>query len=210
MNELTTSSERNKTSWILVSISTMLTTSIIFWYFNNPEGFIENGIGFRVEVFSNVFIWIFSLFIISGYIAYTISALPFVKAHLFTISWLKVIGIWAAIVTGIVEEVVFRHLLMEYLLTIGFSDVTQILFSGILFGIAHGVWLLLKRDWKFALPAIISTTILGSLLAALYIVASRSTFAPIVAHILINMFIEPWLMLSAVSGKWDDNGKRTN
>ncbi|MCL1702755.1 CPBP family intramembrane glutamic endopeptidase [Lysinibacillus sp. Bpr_S20] len=202
MNGLTTSSERNKTSWILVCISTMLTASIIFWYFNNPEGFIENGIGFRTDVFSNIFIWIFALFILMGYIAYTCIAIPFVKAHLFTISWLKVIGVWAAIVGGIVEEVIFRHLLMEYLLTIGASDVMQILISGILFGIAHGLWVLLKGDWKFALPAIISTTILGSLLAMLYIMAGRSTFAPILAHILINMFIEPWLMLSAVSGKW--------
>ncbi|KOS62801.1 CPBP family intramembrane metalloprotease [Lysinibacillus agricola] len=207
MNELTTSSERNKTSWILVSISTMLTASIIFWFFNNPEGFIENGVGFRTDVFSNIFIWIFTLFIIMGYIAYTIIALPFVKAHLFTISWLKVIGIWAAIVAGIVEEVVFRHLLMEYLLTIGASAVTQILTSGILFGIAHSVWVLMRGDWKFAFPAIISTTILGSLLAMLYIMAGRSTFAPIVAHILINMVIEPWLMLSAVSGKWDSKLK---
>ncbi|MFJ3387407.1 CPBP family intramembrane glutamic endopeptidase [Lysinibacillus sp. NPDC086135] len=202
MNEITTSSDRTKTGWILVSIASMLTASIIFWFYNNPEGFIENGIGFRTDVFSNIFIWIFTLLIITGYIAYTLSAIPFVKAHLFTISWLKVIGIWAAVVTGIVEEVVFRHILMEYLLTIAFSDVAQILISGILFGIAHGMWVLLKGAWKFALPAIISTTILGGLLATLYIVAGRSTFAPIVAHILINMFIEPWLMLSAVSGKW--------
>lgn len=186
MNEITTSSERTKTGWILVSIATMLTASIIFWFYNNPEGFIENGIGFRTDVFSNIFIWTFTLFIITGYVTYTLSAIPFVRAHLFTISWLKVIGIWAAVVTGIVEEVVFRHIIMEYLLTIAFSDVAQILISGILFGIAHGLWVLLKGDWKFALPAI----------------AGRSTFAPIVAHILINMFIEPWLMLSAVSGKW--------
>ncbi|WP_285394499.1 CPBP family intramembrane glutamic endopeptidase [Lysinibacillus sp. fls2-241-R2A-57] len=207
MSELTTSSERNKTGWILITIATMLTASIIFWFFNNPEGFIENLIGYKRDVFSNIFLWIFTLFIIVGYIAYTIIALPFVKAHVFTMSWLKVIGIWIAIVTGIVEEVIFRHLLMEYLLTNAFSDLTQILISGIVFGIAHGVWVLLRGDWKIALPVILSTTILGSLLAMLYIMTGRSTFAPIVAHMLINMVIEPWLMLSAVSGKWDSKLK---
>ncbi|UZM97654.1 CPBP family intramembrane metalloprotease [Lysinibacillus sp. MHQ-1] len=115
------------------------------------------------------------------------------------------IGIWAAIVSGIVEEVVFRHLLMEYVLSIGFSNLSQVIISGIAFGIAHGAWVLLRGEMKIALPAILSTTILGCLLAMLYIYTGRSTFAPIVAHILINMVIEPWLMLAAISGKWQLN-----
>ncbi|MGA3601388.1 CPBP family intramembrane glutamic endopeptidase [Lysinibacillus agricola] len=207
MGALTTSKERIKTGWILTIIATILTASIIFWFVNNPVGFIEHGIGYKREVISHLYIWIFTLLIVIGYIAYTIIALPFVRAHLFTFSWLKIIGIWAAIVTGIVEEVIFRHLLMEYLLSIAFSDILQILISGLLFGMAHGAWILLRGDWKIALPVIICTTILGSLLAMLYIMAGRSTFAPIVAHILINLVIEPWLMLSAVSGKWDSKIK---
>lgn len=207
MRALTTSQERMKTGWILTIIATILTASIIFWFVNNPVGFIEHGIGYQREVISHLYIWIFTLLIVIGYIAYTIIALPFVRAHLFTFSWLKIIGIWAAIVTGIVEEVLFRHLLMEYLLSIAFSDILQILISGLLFGVAHGAWILLRGEWKIALPVIICTTILGSLLATLYIMAGRSTFAPIVAHIFINLVIEPWLMLSAVSGKWDSKIK---
>ncbi|MFK3937619.1 type II CAAX prenyl endopeptidase Rce1 family protein [Alkalihalobacillus sp. NPDC078783] len=58
------------------------------------------------------------------------------------------------------------------------------------------------RDFITVAHIIVSTTILGCLLAALYIFSGRSTLAPIIAHVVINMIIEPWLMLSAVSGKW--------
>ena len=205
MNEITTLKERIKTGWILVSISSMLTISVIYWYINNPKRFIENRLGYSPEMLLNLPIWSFTLLIVIGYISYTMIAIPYVKRNLLTFSWLKLIGIWAAIVSGIVEEVVFRHLLMDYVLSIGLSNFSQVLISGISFGVAHGAWILLRGEIKIALPAIFSTTILGCLLALLYIYTGRSTFAPIIAHILINMVIEPWLMLSAISGKWQIN-----
>ena len=106
---------------------------------------------------------------------------------------------------GIAEEITFRHLLMDHLLSMEFSNMSQVFISGIAFGILHGTWVLLRGEIKIAIPVIISTTTLGCLLAMLYIYTGRSTFAPIVAHILINMVIEPWLMLSAISGKWKVN-----
>lgn len=205
MNEITTLKDRNKTGWILVSISSMLTISVIYWYINNPKRFIENGMGYSPEMLLNLPMWFFTLLIVIGYISYTMIAIPYVKRNLLTFSWLKLIGIWAAIVSGIVEEVLFRHLLMDYLLSIGLSYLSQVLISGIAFGIAHGAWVILRGEIKFALPAILSTTILGCFLAMLYIYTGRSTFAPIIAHVLINMVIEPWLMLSAISGKWQIN-----
>lgn len=205
MNEITTLKERRKAGWILASISSMLSLSVIFWYVTNPKKFIENGLGYSPEIYLNLPMWFFTAFIVIGYISYTMFVIPLVKSNLFTFSWLKLIGIWAAIVSGIVEEVVFRHLLMEYVLSTGFSNLSQVIISGIAFGIAHGAWVLLRGEMEIALPAILSTTILGCLLAMLYIYTGRSTFAPIVAHILINMVIEPWLMLAAISGKWQLN-----
>ncbi|QDQ02894.1 CPBP family intramembrane metalloprotease [Lysinibacillus fusiformis] len=205
MKEIATLKERILTGWILVSISSMLSVSIIFWYINNPRRFIEKGLGYSSEMLLNLPMWFFTFTIFIGYIFYTMIAIPFVKSHLLKFSWLKLIGIWAAIVTGIVEEIIFRHLLMDYLLSIEFSSLSQVLISGIAFGIAHGAWVLLRGEIKIALPVILSTTILGCLLAMLYIYTGRSTFAPIIAHILINMVIEPWLMLSAISGRWKIN-----
>lgn len=205
MNEITTSKERINTGWILVSIASMFTVTVIFWYLTNPERFIEYGLGYTSEMLFNLPMWFFTLLIVIGYIFYTVITLPFVKSHLLIVSWLKLIGIWVAIVSGIAEEIIFRHLLMDYLLSMEFSNMSQVLISGIAFGIPHGTWILLRGEIKIAIPVIISTTTLGCLLAMLYIYTGRSTFAPIVAHILINIVIEPWLMLSAVSGKWKVN-----
>lgn len=205
MNEMTNLNGRNKTGWILGCLASVLSVCILFWYKNNPKGFVENRLGYSSEILSNFSVWFLILLIAIVYITYTIVAIPFVKSHLFTFSWLKIIGIWAAIVTGIVEEVIFRHALMDYLVSIEFTSVSQVFISGLAFGVSHGAWVLLRGEVKIALPIIISTTILGCLLAMLYLYTGRSTFAPILAHILINMAIEPWLMLSAVSGKWKLN-----
>lgn len=202
MSKLTTHHDRIITGWILASTSILLTTSILFWFIGNPERFIETRMGIHEGVFADFYVWLFTFIIVIGYVVYTIIALPFVRAQLFNMSWLKIIGVWAALATGIVEEVLFRHLLMDFLQSFHMSDVLQIILSGIIFGFAHGAWGIFRRDAKIVLPVIISTTILGCFLATLYIMSGRSTFAPIVAHVLINLIIEPWLMLSAISGKW--------
>lgn len=202
MSKLTTHSDRLKTGWILASISILLTGSILFWFIGNPQRFIETKIGIHEGVFTDFYVWLFTFIIVIGYVIYTIIALPFVRAHLFNMSWLKLIGVWAAFATGIVEEIFFRHLLMDFLQSLNVSDVLQILLSGTVFGLAHGTWGILRRDMKIVLPVIISTTILGCFLATLYILSGRSTFAPIIAHVLINLIIEPWLMLSSISSKW--------
>ena len=202
VNKTTTAKERLKTGWILASTASMLTISIVFWFINNPTGFIDDRVGFSAELLFNLPMWCFTALIVIGYVSYTVIALPFVRSHLFIVSWLKVIGIWAAIATGIVEELFFRHLIMDYLLSIGLTDYLQVFISGVVFGVAHSAWILLRGELKIALPVIISTTILGCFLAFLYIYSGRSAFAPIIAHTFINMIIEPWLMLSAISGKW--------
>lgn len=191
-----------KTAIILSSISVVLTGFIIFWYVNNPEKFIKEGLGIQLDVFDRPFVWIFALCIAVGYILYTVTFVPFVKKYLFTFSWLKLIGIWAAIVSSTVEEIVFRKVLMDWLMNLDFSITIQIFVSAVMFGLAHGAWVFLRGEFKIAFPVILATTVLGALLAILYIVGDRNILAPIVAHLLINLFIEPWLMLSAVSGKW--------
>lgn len=191
------------TGLVLGSLSIALSGSILLWYFGNPQQFIEHRIGINTEAFNNPIVWILTILIAIGYIIYTAKAVPFVRDQLFTFSWLKVIGIWAAFVSSIVEEILFRQVLMDWLKSLDYSIIIQVLASAIIFGIAHGAWIFLRGELKIAIPVIISTTILGGLLAILYIIADRNILAPIVAHILINLFIEPWLILSAVTGKWN-------
>ena len=48
------------------------------------------------------------------------------------------------------------------LMSRGVAPIFQVLISGIVFGLAHTSWTLLaKRDFKFAIPAILSTSVLG-------------------------------------------------
>jgi hypothetical protein len=83
------------------------------------------------------------------------------------------------------------------------NPILQVIISGVAFGLAHWCWTLLaKRDFKATLPAILSTSILGIFLAIIYLAGGRNLGPCIFAHVLINIVIEPWLMLSAVSGKW--------
>ncbi|PKN88418.1 MAG: hypothetical protein CVU46_01080 [Chloroflexi bacterium HGW-Chloroflexi-8] len=69
-------------------------------------------------------------------------------------------------------------------------------------GSGCGEWAYFRGDFKFAIPAILSTSVLGFLLAIIYLVGGRNLGPCIFAPAKINLVIEPWLMLSSVSGKW--------
>lgn len=196
--------EERITGLILGISSLALTVHLFFWYLGNPQHFIEHRLGINATAFNNPTVWLFTLIITIGYILYTAKAVPFVRKYFFTFSWLKVIGIWAAFIFSTLEEILFRQILMDLLMRLDYSVTLQVLASALIFGFAHGSWIFLRGEFKIALPVILSTTVLGALLAILYIIADRNILAPIVAHILINLFIEPWLILSSVTGKWKD------
>ncbi|QQK76002.1 CPBP family intramembrane metalloprotease [Salicibibacter cibarius] len=194
--------DEKKTAIILAGISSFLTFWLMFMYLRDNQQFIEHRLGVNPETFNNPIVWILTFVIAIGYIMYTARVIPFVRENLFTISWLKVIGIWIAIVSSTLEEILFRQILMDWLMSLDFSLTIQVLASAIIFGLGHSAWVLLGGDLKIALPAILATIALGGLLAILYIVADRNILAPIVAHVLINLFIEPWLILAVVTGNW--------
>src|SRR5690625_7360798 len=63
---------------------------------------------------------------------------------------------------------------MDWLMSVDYGIIIQIIASAVIFGVAHGAWVLLRGEIKIALPVILSTTVLGGLLAILYIVAGRN------------------------------------
>jgi uncharacterized protein len=65
--------------------------------------------------------------------------LPSVRESMFRASWLKVLGLAVAIAAGILEELVFRKLLMDRLAGAGHGAAVQVLLSVLAFGAAHGV-----------------------------------------------------------------------
>lgn len=167
-----------------------------------PIPMFEN-LGFQSETIAPPMAWILATIVVIVYVLYTMRAIPFVASMQREISLFKLLGILSAVVGGIVEEVFFRRWIMDMLMSGGFASIIQVLISGVAFGLAHTSWTLLtKRDFKVTLPAILSTSVLGIFLAIIYLAGGRNLGPCIFAHLLINIVVEPWLMLSAVSGKW--------
>jgi len=171
----------------------------LFWH---PIPLFQD-LGFERGTIAPALAWILATITAIAYVLYTMKVIPLVLTKQREISWFKLLGILAALVGGIVEEVFFRRWIMDTLMKGGFSPVLQVIISGVAFGLVHASWTLLaKRNFKATLPAILATSILGIFLAIIYLAGGRNLGPCIFAHLLINIVIEPWLMLSAVSGKW--------
>jgi membrane protease YdiL (CAAX protease family) len=194
--------DRRKTVLILGMTSLFMFSPLAMSIFWHPIPLFQN-LGFERESIAAPLAWILATITAIAYVLYTMRAIPFVASMQREISLFKLLGIISAVVGGIVEEVFFRRWIMDMFMSGGFNPILQIIISGIAFGLAHWSWTLLaKRDFKATLPAIISTSVLGIFLAIIYLAGGRNLGPCIFAHVLINIVIEPWLMLSAVSGKW--------
>jgi uncharacterized protein len=197
-----TMTDRIKTALILGTATLIMFSPLAMILAGYPIPMFQN-LGFERETIAPPLAWILATIIAIAYVLYTMKAIPLVLAKQREFSWFKLLGILTAVVGGIVEEVFFRRWIMDMLMLGGFASIIQVVISGVAFGLAHTSWTLLaKRDFKVTLPAIISTSILGIFLAIIYLVGGRNLGPCIFAHVLINIVIEPWLMLSAVSDKW--------
>jgi len=169
----------------------------LFWH---PIPLFQN-LGYERESIAPPLAWILATLTAIAYVIYTMKVIPLVLSKQKEISPFKLLGILAALVGGVVEEVFFRRWIMDMLMVRGVDFPLQVIVSGIMFGLAHTSWILARGESKFAFPAILSTSVLGILLAIIYLVGGRNLGPCIFAHVLINLVIEPWLMLSSVSGQ---------
>jgi hypothetical protein len=133
--------------------------------------------------------------------------LPSVRSTLFAPTRLKALALAVAVSAGILEEVVFRKLLMDHLAARSAGAVLQIAVSGLAFGLMHGVWGLMAKSLRAALGATMATGVLGIGLAIVYIAAGRSLAPCIASHFAVNALMEPGLVLAAASGEM---GRRTS
>ncbi len=127
--------------------------------------------------------------------------LPSVRANLFRPSGLKLLAIAVAVGAGILEEVVFRRWTMNWLMALGYGPIIQVLGAALFFGLAHGVWGLMGKSLRAAIGATVATGFLGGMLAIVFLLAGRSLAPCIVAHFVINLLIEPGLVLAATRGE---------
>jgi uncharacterized protein len=108
----------------------------------------------------------------------------------------------AGLSAGIVEETFFRGFVMNQLRWSGFGATFQVIASGVLFGVAHVGWGLLaaKPQWDAAIGAMFATSILGIAYALIYLGSRRSLMPVIVGHSLMDLFIEPRLVMITLAG----------
>jgi membrane protease YdiL (CAAX protease family) len=197
--------DRRKTALILGMTSLFMFSPLAMSLFGHPIPMFQN-LGFERETIAPPLAWILATITAIAYILYTMKVIPMVLVKQKEISWFRLLGILSAL-AAIVEEVFFRRWTMDMLMSRGVAPILQVIISGIVFGLAHYSWILARGDFKFAIPAILSTSVLGTLLAIIYLVGGRNLGPCIFAHAMINLIIEPWLMLSSVSGKWRRSSK---
>ena len=127
--------------------------------------------------------------------------LPSVRQNLIRVSWLKLLAFLLAVAAGFCEEVIFRKWLMDLMRNHGFHLAAQITASALLFGLAHGVWGLFRGSIRAAAGAVTATSILGFMMAIVYLLSHRIVAPCVLAHFLINLFLEPGLVLAVVRGE---------
>jgi hypothetical protein len=161
--------------------------------------FVSN-LGFAAGPRGNLWAWFLAALLAFAYAFFSIQRIPEVAHYWNVLSWLKALAIVAAIAAGIVEEAVFRRLVMDGVSRSGGNALVQIAASAAAFGVAHGTWGLLGGSLHAALGAAIATTVLGAGLGVIYVVGGRSLAPCIFAHFVIDAVIEPGLLISAVRG----------
>jgi membrane protease YdiL (CAAX protease family) len=196
-------SYRRKTGLIMLTMSLFMFSPILMHLIGYRIPMFEN-LGLTMDTFAPWYAWIFVVFVTVSYVIYTFKAIPFVYKMQRELSLFKLIG-FLAIVGGILEEVVFRRWLMDLLMGFGYGFVFQIIISGIAFGLAHIMWGFFGKERQFLKGAFISTTFLGFALAIVYLISDRNIGPCIISHSLINIIIEPWLLLASISKTWKTN-----
>ncbi|HSY07215.1 MAG TPA: CPBP family intramembrane glutamic endopeptidase [Steroidobacteraceae bacterium] len=152
--------------------------------------------------------WCFAAMIMGAYVAHAARRSPVIRHYAFRPDYwrpfaaLRLVAILMALVTGFFEELMFRKVFMDYAAASGYGVALQILVSAVTFGAVHAIWGLFAGKLRAAMAAMIATGALGGLLALDYIIGNRSLAPCAAAHIGINLILEPWLILTAVSDCW--------
>jgi hypothetical protein len=186
-----------KRAWIILTVILILELiPFTLMLARSPSGVIVRLYGFEP---SHWIAWVAAAAITFAYVAYAARAFPLIGENFFTLNSMKFAAIFFAIVTGTVEEVYFRKFLMDWAAQQNVSSIGQVALSALVFGAAHGIWGVFAKQWRMAAGAAVATGVLGGLLAIVYLVGGRDVAPCVWAHMLINLMIEPWLILAAAS-----------
>lgn len=191
---------KRKATLFLVAAGAVLWFTVVPLFLGRPPGFLRN-LGFASGPQGILLAWCMALSVAALYCAFAVRNIPLVREHWRAISLLKLLGVAVAVPAAIVEEAVFRRMLMDALWQSGWSVAAQVILSGLAFGRAHASWAIFTRRFTVGLGAMVATGTLGTALALVYILANRSLAPVIVAHFVVTATIQPGIMLAAFSGQ---------
>ncbi|CAQ03032.1 CPBP family intramembrane glutamic endopeptidase [Clavibacter sepedonicus] len=195
----TAEGSRRITGFVLLGITSVMMVPLVYGFARDASWFLGEEIGLARAESVSLVAWVAAAGVALAYVVGTSVAVPGVRPESFRWSGLKAIAVVSAVVSGIVEELVFRGLLMDALDAAGSSAALQVVVSALAFGVAHAVWGAFAGDLRLVLPTVVATTLLGGALAVVYLLADRTLLPVAIAHVAINLVIEPGLMLSVVS-----------
>lgn len=198
--------ERRIAAGILLGLAFIMLFPLAKNAIDGNVGMVQN-LGFADGTRAPLHAWIAAFAFALAYIAYTFRMVPLVRMHQREISLFKMVGVVAAFASGIMEEVVFRRWLMDSALALGLGDFGQIIVSGVVFGVFHLAWGAFSASRRIVVYGAISTVVAGMALAAIYLLGGRNLGPCIAAHVMINLVLEPWLVLNAVSGAMSPRDK---
>ena len=190
-------SPERKTWLFLIGIT--VAESAPFWFraLGRTPAAILRTLGFAAGGRGTAAGWALAVLVALAFIVASARPNPVIRRNLLRLNALKLMAIPMALVSGIVEEVYFRRVLMNVVATRGGSVLAQIALSAVIFGLLHAVWGLAAGSLRVAAGSAAATGLLGAALAAVYVLAGRSMAPCIAAHVAINAVLEPWLFLSA-------------
>jgi membrane protease YdiL (CAAX protease family) len=190
---------RRRALVFLVLAAAILWFPVVPLLAGRPPGFLRD-LGFVSGPGGTALAWGLAVVVAVVYATLTVQAIPLVARYWCTLSPAKGLAIVAAFAAAIVEEAFFRRLLMDWLRTLGMPAVGQILLSGLMFGLAHGIWGIASGQPAMGIRVMMATGMLGTALAVVYVVGGRSLAPPIVAHFVITATIQPGITFAAFSG----------
>lgn len=165
----------------------------------SPPGFLRD-LGFVSGPQGTVLAWCLGLVVAVVYATYAVRNIPLVRGHWRAASPFKVLGILAAVSAAVVEEAFFRRVFMDEIMGPAWPTFVQVVASGLVFAVAHGIWGIMTRRVAVGIGTMIATGTVGTALAIVYVVGDRSLAPVIVSHFIITATIQPGITFAAFSG----------
>jgi hypothetical protein len=152
--------------------------------------------------------WSLAAAVTAGYVIYSATRSSVIRSFaLRPAAWgpllaIRLVAIPMSFVTGFFEVVFFRKVVMDVAQHHAYSPSMQVIISAGVFGVAHALWVVFSGKVRAAVAVIIATGTFGGLLAIVYLLGGRSVAPCVAAHIVVNLILEPWLVLTSVTGNW--------